>query len=473
MMTHSATALLCSLALLSGCGGGSSATVAANDSNVNTTTAPISNTNTNTNTTPTTPAQPINVAGKAYVGESEMVVIYAGGNATVYSITTNTAAAKPTALTWGLDGTTLTLASASGTQTFTVAVDGTTLTAGSVVYRQGKALFPAKWAGVALGASVGQNYYVTWRFAGTQVVITEKGGSGFLRTSTLDVAAVAGVDNVWSVQGMSGSGTSQPSTPVAAYIVLLEGEPSAGSRWQWVATTQDSALSALGGKPLQFTATAPVAPVNTAPIANPDTATTPAGQAVTLAVLANDSDANGDTLTIAAYGQGKNGAVTPSGSRLVYTPRAGWSGVDTFSYTVKDAQGATTEGRATVTVAEALRPALSFDTTTITGIDASTKSETSAIFYFSGRQLPEGLTPDMLQYTDISPNTRVRYSQNAIVLFHTPQTDGSFSVSATVTGGRSPVTLTMSGTASTSSGPVDPVGPKPCNPNKDPFCVGG
>ncbi|WGZ94164.1 MAG: hypothetical protein QJT81_20660 [Candidatus Thiothrix putei] len=177
VMTHSATVLLCSVVLLSGCNIDKSLTVAANDSNANTTTtAPTSNTNTSTTTT--TPAQAISVAGKAYVGDQGMVVIYAGGNATAYSSTdTSSAAAKPTALTWALDGTTLTLASAGGTQTFTVAADGATLTAGNVIYRQGKALVPTQWAGVDVGtATLGAQYYVTWRFTATQLVITEKGG---------------------------------------------------------------------------------------------------------------------------------------------------------------------------------------------------------------------------------------------------------------------------------------------------------
>ena len=355
VMTHSATALLCSVALLSGCGGGSSSTVAANDSNANTTiTASTSNANTSTTTTP---AQSTSVAGKAYVGDQGMVVIYAGGNATAYSSTdTSSAAAKPTALTWALDGATLTLASAGGTQTFTVAADGATLTAGNVIYRQAKALVSTQWAGVDVGtATLGAQYYVTWRFTATQLVITEQGGSGFSRTSTLDVEAVPGVNNVWYVHG-SVSGVNAPltSTPAAAYIALVEGDTTAGSRWQWVAATQDTALSALSQIPLQFkkqTTNTPVPPAaNTAPIAALDTASTTAGKPVTINVLANDKDPNGDPLSIASFTQGANGTVTQSGSQLIYTPADEFSGTDSFEYKVKDPNGAETTGTVRVTV---------------------------------------------------------------------------------------------------------------------------
>ncbi|WGZ94169.1 MAG: Ig-like domain-containing protein [Candidatus Thiothrix putei] len=401
--------MLCSVVLLSGCNIDKSLTVAANDSNANTTTtAPTSNTNTSTTTT--TPAQAISVAGKAYVGDQGMVVIYAGGNATAYSSTdTSSAAAKPTALTWALDGTTLTLASAGGTQTFTVAADGATLTAGNVIYRQGKALVPTQWAGVDVGtATLGAQYYVTWRFTATQLVITEKGGSGFSRTSTLDVEAVPGVDNVWYVHG-SVSGVNAPltSTPAAAYIALVEGDTTAGSRWQWVAATQDTALSALSQIPLQFkkqTTSTPVPPAaNTAPIAALDTATVTAGESVTINVLANDTDPNSDPLSIASFGQGAHGAVTQVGNSLKYTPAAGFTGVDSFKYKVKDAHGAETEGTVSVTVKEI----------PVTVLTATTSADSMAMIFMDTTGIALGEVT----------GGRVTLSTNAIIFFPANQTD--------------------------------------------------
>ncbi|MGE0370472.1 MAG: beta strand repeat-containing protein, partial [Gammaproteobacteria bacterium] len=70
---------------------------------------------------------------------------------------------------------------------------------------------------------------------------------------------------------------------------------------------------------------------------------------ILLNVLANDSDPDvGDTLTITAVGATSNGgSVTNNGTSLGYTPAPGYSGPETFTYTVSDG---TTSDTATVTV---------------------------------------------------------------------------------------------------------------------------
>ena len=84
----------------------------------------------------------------------------------------------------------------------------------------------------------------------------------------------------------------------------------------------------------------------TPPLARDDTAATAFGQAVTIDVLANDSDAEGDSLQINAVTPPQNGTVRIEGDRVVYMPRAGFSGVDRFTYTISDGRG----GSATATV---------------------------------------------------------------------------------------------------------------------------
>lgn len=92
-----------------------------------------------------------------------------------------------------------------------------------------------------------------------------------------------------------------------------------------------------------------VTPVNDPPDARDDAYTTPAGQAITLDVLANDVDPDGDALEIAAFGQPQSGQVHGQGDTLVYTPASGFFGVVTFDYTVRDPDGLL--DTATVTVA--------------------------------------------------------------------------------------------------------------------------
>ncbi|WP_445635988.1 Ig-like domain-containing protein [Nostoc sp. DSM 114161] len=95
---------------------------------------------------------------------------------------------------------------------------------------------------------------------------------------------------------------------------------------------------------------------NQAPIANPDTSQTGYFQAVTIPVLNSDRDPDGDAINISNFTQGKNGRVSRANDQksLIYQPNRDFSGEDTFTYTIRDAKGAT--ARATVKVTVAQRP---------------------------------------------------------------------------------------------------------------------
>lgn len=93
-------------------------------------------------------------------------------------------------------------------------------------------------------------------------------------------------------------------------------------------------------------------PPNTSPVANDDAATVMEGGSVTIRVLANDNDADGMLVpaTLALQGSpGSGSAQAGDGGTIVYTPAAGFSGTDSFTYTVDDDDGATSNA-ATVTV---------------------------------------------------------------------------------------------------------------------------
>jgi hypothetical protein len=94
-----------------------------------------------------------------------------------------------------------------------------------------------------------------------------------------------------------------------------------------------------------------IASVNDAPITAPDSGATREGVPVIIAVLANDTDVEGNTLTVTAVGA--PGALL-AGGIVSYTPGANFTGTATFSYTVSDGQGGTTNGQVTVVVGEAL-----------------------------------------------------------------------------------------------------------------------
>jgi serine protease len=99
---------------------------------------------------------------------------------------------------------------------------------------------------------------------------------------------------------------------------------------------------------------AAVALTNSAPVARPDTATTNQDQAVVIHVLANDSDPDGDSFSLVSVTAAANGTtVRNSNGTVTYTPRLGFSGTDSFSYTIADVHGATSTAAVTVTVGAA------------------------------------------------------------------------------------------------------------------------
>lgn len=91
--------------------------------------------------------------------------------------------------------------------------------------------------------------------------------------------------------------------------------------------------------------------VNDAPVANDDAAMTDENTAVTIPVLTNDTDIDGDSLTVDSVTQGSNGSVINNGNDLTYTPNSGFSGSDVFTYTVSDSNGGSDTATVTVMVA--------------------------------------------------------------------------------------------------------------------------
>ncbi|MGE2832333.1 Ig-like domain-containing protein [Mycobacterium sp. SMC-4] len=83
---------------------------------------------------------------------------------------------------------------------------------------------------------------------------------------------------------------------------------------------------------------APTIPMNQAPVANDDSTSTAEGTPVVVGVLANDTDADADTLTITQVSTPLQGTVTIDGGNLTYTPVAGYHGTASFTYTVTDGE---------------------------------------------------------------------------------------------------------------------------------------
>jgi VCBS repeat-containing protein len=82
-----------------------------------------------------------------------------------------------------------------------------------------------------------------------------------------------------------------------------------------------------------------ITPVNDAPIAVDDTATTPEDTAVVLNLVANDSDVDSSTLSIVSLSAPLHGsAVLNADGTVTYTPDANYFGTDSFTYRTNDGQ---------------------------------------------------------------------------------------------------------------------------------------
>jgi hypothetical protein len=93
-------------------------------------------------------------------------------------------------------------------------------------------------------------------------------------------------------------------------------------------------------------------PTNTAPVATNDSASTTQNTPVTIAVLANDTDANGDALTISSIVTAPTHGTTTinSNGTITYTPNNGYNGADSFTYKAKDASANSNSATVNLTV---------------------------------------------------------------------------------------------------------------------------
>ena len=95
-----------------------------------------------------------------------------------------------------------------------------------------------------------------------------------------------------------------------------------------------------------------VAAVNDKPVAANDSFTTTQDTNASFSILANDSDPEGDVLTLAILTQPAHGsaAVQPNGL-VLYTPQSGFNGTDSFTYSITDTGGEIDSAAVSVTVA--------------------------------------------------------------------------------------------------------------------------
>lgn len=173
----------------------------------------------------------------------------------------------------------------------------------------------------------------------------------------------------------------------------------------------------------------PPAPTNNGPTAVDDSANTVAGAVKSISVLLNDSDPEGDTLTITNVSAPTGGAAVINGSNIDYTAPAG-AGVYTFTYTISDGNGHSDTATVTVTVVANTAPTATVADTTIIGF----VGDSPVTLDGSGSSDPESANGDFITYAWTTPDAEVTITNaNAATPTIDVSTAGSYTVTLTVT----------------------------------------
>jgi Ca2+-binding RTX toxin-like protein len=134
---------------------------------------------------------------------------------------------------------------------------------------------------------------------------------------------------------LSGSGNSRTYTPAADY------HGPDGFTFKANDGTADSNVA---------TVSLTVTPVNDPPVAVNDTASAAEDAFVDIDVRANDSDLDGDPLTVTAVGTPAHGTAVIQDGNVRYTPDPNYNGGDSFTYTISDGNGGTDLASVALTV---------------------------------------------------------------------------------------------------------------------------
>jgi PKD repeat protein len=186
-----------------------------------------------------------------------------------------------------------------------------------------------------------------------------------------------------------------------------------------------------------------ITPVNDPPDAVDDGASTPEDTPVTVNVLGNDVDPDGDPLTITGVSNPTNGTaqVVVGGTGVRFTPAPGFSGTGGVSYTVSDGQGGTDTARLTVSVGAVQ------DAPTAVEDAATTPEDVAVTIGVLSNDIDPDNDPLHVQSVGIAANGTVAIVNDGAAVRYTPNLNfngtDSFTYTATDGGGSSSATVTV------------------------------
>ena len=184
-----------------------------------------------------------------------------------------------------------------------------------------------------------------------------------------------------------------------------------------------------------------VSSVNDAPVANNDSLSTNEDVAKTINPRTNDTDIDGNSLTISSKTNGSKGtvAILSGGTSLRYTPNSNANGSDSFTYTISDGAGGTDTASVSVNISAVNDPP------TAVNDSVSTNEDVAKTFNPRANDIePDGQTLTITGKTNgskgsvsiVSGGANLRYSPHSNKFgsdsFTYTISDGSYSRTATV-----------------------------------------
>jgi hypothetical protein len=329
-----------------------------------------------------------------------------------------------------------------GTSSTRVEVFGKSVNGSSLCFRETVALVPGPPQTPCLTSMLGDNtgLFFGHRLTGTTVppvvVLTATDPSGTTRPTAVsskvsDVVKVQTARYSWDNRSLLIEATSSDEVVVPDMVAQGYGRLTKSGTLQRLTVADLSQppatvtiKSASGGndtEPVVVVGTAPDTGENQAPVGVADSGSTTFGVPITLNVLTNDDDPDGDTpLTITALTQpaAEQGTVALSGTTaIVYTPPAVVNAplTTTFTYKAQDAKGlaATAATTVTITVAPNQPPVAVADAIATLGVSIP-------INVLANDTDPEGNVPLAIASFTQPPATRGSVTSNGTVLTYNP-----------------------------------------------------
>ena len=173
------------------------------------------------------------------------------------------------------------------------------------------------------------------------------------QVSGVTIVSLPQGSHLWLADGTTPVTAGQTLTPAQAAQLLFQPAADFNGDAGIVFSVSDDS----GGVSAPATLGLVITPVNDAPVGGADVVSTPINTAITLAVLTNDRDADGDALAVSAVElvDRSRGSVSinPDGT-VLFTPASNVSGPAEIRYTVSDGQGGAATALATVHVGDAV-----------------------------------------------------------------------------------------------------------------------